>query len=499
MLQASRCLRLVALVALASCHRVDPEASSRAAASAAANPGVPAVDPSLPAGVLVVDLVAAVDLLAIDKPAAIAVSSARFTWNPGAPARFEHLAAGERHEIGVSGPYLFEPAAFPFTFTFPSPSHGARIAVKVIPFAPLPPPTPFYAERSPSQPEHVLELDLTRPDTIGFLWSQGATRTLRERDGWAPPEVGQRFEHGTTIAISDVSRAAPDLTESFRRQWDSYANHKDPADNAADRAIVRAEPTASVASIAPVLAALLAIRRERSAHPGIPVPVFDVAITPPVVEPKLLLDDEIGTLDIVAGSPDRGAAIAGAVDRMRDALAKCGVAACSPALRARLLLHLGEALSAAGRREDAELAFFDARAVDPTIALDPGATASSAAIFAAARRRRLPGPRVEAMTVSGRLAPGVIEAGMAAREGLVRLCYVEGLRRNPRLFGRLTARFVIGADGVLSLVLNGGTDLTDGRAVQCLLDTFRGLTFPRPEAGIVAVVYPIVLEPAPKG
>lgn len=490
--QASRCILLVALIALASCHGVDPEASSRAAASAAANPGVPAVDFSLPAGVLVVDLFAAVDLLAIDKSAAIAVSSARFTWNPGVPARFEHLAADARHEIGVSGPYLFEPAAF--AFTFPSPSHGARIAVKVIPFGPLPPPTPFYAERSPSQPEHVLELDLTRPDTIGFLWSQGATRTLRERDGWAPPEVGQRFEHGTTIAISDVSRAAPDLAESFRRQWDSYANHKDPADNVADRAIVRAEPTASVASIAPILSALLAIRRVRLDHPGILVPVFDVAITPPVVEPKLLLDDEIAPLDIVAGSPDRGAAVAGAVDRMRDALAKCGVAACSPALRARLLLHLGEALSAAGRREDAELAFVDARAVDPTIALDPGATASSAAIFAAARRRRLPEPRVEAMTVSGRLAPGVIEAGMAAREGFVRLCYVEGLRRNPRLEGRVTARFVIGADGVLSLVFNGGTHLADGRTVQCLLDTFRGLAFPRPEAGIVTVVYPMLLK-----
>jgi hypothetical protein len=491
--QASRSLLLVAFVALASCHRVDPEASSRAAASAAANPGVPAGDPSLPAGVLVVDLVAAVDRLAIEKPAAIAVSSARFTWNPGAPTRFEQLAAGARHEIGISGPYLVEPAAF----TFPSPSHGARIAVKVIPFGPLPPPTPIYAERSPSLPEQVLEIDLTRPDTIGFLWSQGAARTLRERDGLAPPEVGQRFEHGTTIAISEVSRAAPDLAESFRHQWDRYANHKDPADNMADRAIVRAEPNASVASIAPVLAALLAVRRERSAHPGIPAPVFDVAVTPPVVEPKLLLDDEIGTLDIVAGSPDRDGAIAGAVDRMRDALAKCGVAACSPALRARLLLHLGEALSAASRRDEAELAFFDARAVDPTIALDPAATAESAGIFAAARRRRLPRPRVDAMTVSGRLAPGVIEAGIAAREGLVRLCYVEGLRRNPLLEGRLTARFVIGADGVLSLVFNGGSNLSDGRTVQCLLDTFRGLTFPRPEAGTVTVGYPIVLEPAP--
>jgi hypothetical protein len=493
MLQASRSLLLLACVALASCHRVDPQASSRAAARAAANPGVPAGDPSLPAGVLVVDLVAAVDLLAIDKPAAIAVSSARFAWNPGAPTRFEQLAAGARHEIGLSGPYLFEPTAF----TFPSPSHGARIAVKVIPFGPLPPPTPFYAERSPSLPEQVLELDLTRPDTIGILWSQGATRTLRERDGLAPPEVAQRFDHGTTIAISEVARAAPDLAESLRNQWDRYASHKDPADDGADRAIVRAEPTASVASIAPVLAALLAIRRERSAHPGIPGPVFDVAITPPVVEPKLLLDDEIVTLDIVAQSPDRGAGVADAVDRMHDALAKCGVAACSPALRARLLLHLGEALSAAGRREEAELAFFDARAVDPTVALDPGATAASAGIFAAARRRRLPGARVEAMTVSGRLTPGVIEKGMAAREGLVRLCHVEGLRRNPGLEGRLTARFIIGADGVLSLVFNGGTDLPDARTVQCLLDTFRGLTFPRPEAGTVAVVYPIVLEPAP--
>lgn len=65
--------------------------------------------------------------------------------------------------------------------------------------------------------------------------------------------------------------------------------------------------------------------------------------------------------------------------------------------------------------------------------------------------------------------------------------------------GRLAVRFVIGADGVLSFVVNGGTDLPDGRTVQCLLDTLRGLLFPRPEAGIVTVVYPIVLEPPPRG
>jgi len=55
--------------------------------------------------------------------------------------------------------------------------------------------------------------------------------------------------------------------------------------------------------------------------------------------------------------------------------------------------------------------------------------------------------------------------------------------------------FVIGRDGSVSNVGNGGSDLPDSGVVSCVLSAFYGLSFPQPEGGIVTVVYPIMLEP----
>src|SRR5262249_13836295 len=139
--------------------------------------------------------------------------------------------------------------------------------------------------------------------------------------------------------------------------------------------------------------------------------------------------------------------------------------------------------------------FFDARAVDPAIALEPSASTAGAGAFAAAGKRRLPRVRVGATLISGRLAPDVIQAAVKTREGLVRLCYASVLRNNPALDGGVDTRFVIGNDGETSHIANGGSDLPDNATLTCVLDTFRGLTFPRPEGGIVTVSYPIMLTP----
>jgi outer membrane biosynthesis protein TonB len=79
--------------------------------------------------------------------------------------------------------------------------------------------------------------------------------------------------------------------------------------------------------------------------------------------------------------------------------------------------------------------------------------------------------------------------------GRFRMCYQTGLTRNPSLEGRVTARFVIGRDGSVSNVSNGGSDLPDAAVTSCVLSAFYGLSFPQPEGGIVTVVYPIMLAP----
>jgi hypothetical protein len=96
--------------------------------------------------------------------------------------------------------------------------------------------------------------------------------------------------------------------------------------------------------------------------------------------------------------------------------------------------------------------------------------------------------------VSGRLPPDVIQRIVRQNFGRFRACYEVGLRGNPNLEGRVTARFVIGRDGAVSNVSASG-DLPDSQVRSCVASAFYGLSFPTPENGIVTVSYPIMLTP----
>jgi hypothetical protein len=98
-------------------------------------------------------------------------------------------------------------------------------------------------------------------------------------------------------------------------------------------------------------------------------------------------------------------------------------------------------------------------------------------------------------TVSGHLPPEVIQRIVRQNYGRFRACYENGLRTNPNLTGRVTARFIIGRDGAVTNAANGGSDLPDSTAVSCVLSQFYGLSFPSPENGIVTVSYPIMFTP----
>ncbi len=106
-----------------------------------------------------------------------------------------------------------------------------------------------------------------------------------------------------------------------------------------------------------------------------------------------------------------------------------------------------------------------------------------------------PKVRMGAVTVNGRLPPEVIQRIVRQNFGRFRLCYEAGLRRNPNLEGKVASRFVIGKDGGVSNVGNGGSDLPDSGVVSCVLAAFNGLSFPQPEGGLVTVVYPITFQP----
>jgi hypothetical protein len=106
-----------------------------------------------------------------------------------------------------------------------------------------------------------------------------------------------------------------------------------------------------------------------------------------------------------------------------------------------------------------------------------------------------PKVRYGATTVSGRLPPAVIQHIVRKNFGKFRTCYEAGLGRNAELTGRVSARFVIGRDGKVSNVADGGSDLADPEVVKCVLSAVSSLEFPPPANGIVTVVYPIMFAP----
>jgi hypothetical protein len=97
--------------------------------------------------------------------------------------------------------------------------------------------------------------------------------------------------------------------------------------------------------------------------------------------------------------------------------------------------------------------------------------------------------------LSGRLPAEVIQRIVRQNFGRFRVCYEQGLGRNPNLEGRVSVRFAINRDGAVTVAANGGSDLPDSGVVECVVRAYYGLSFPAPEGGIVTVVYPIMFAP----
>jgi TonB family protein len=101
------------------------------------------------------------------------------------------------------------------------------------------------------------------------------------------------------------------------------------------------------------------------------------------------------------------------------------------------------------------------------------------------------GPEAE---IAG-LPPEEIRAVVAEKKGLIKACYERGLARDLSLEGTVVAKFVIGEDGAVSSAEEGESTLPDDDVRACVLATIRGLRFPAPESGTVAVTYPFEFNP----
>jgi hypothetical protein len=98
--------------------------------------------------------------------------------------------------------------------------------------------------------------------------------------------------------------------------------------------------------------------------------------------------------------------------------------------------------------------------------------------------------------IGGRLAPQEIQRVIRASYGDIKTCYEAGLRGNAQLAGRVSVRFVIQRDGTVSSAdANIDNDMKDRAVTDCVVQVIHKLVFPKPENGIVTVVYPVMLSP----
>ena len=92
---------------------------------------------------------------------------------------------------------------------------------------------------------------------------------------------------------------------------------------------------------------------------------------------------------------------------------------------------------------------------------------------------------------TGHLAREKIEAVVRKNHGVFRECFEKTHGRNRRLKGQVVVRFIIDRDGRVSLSELEKSTLADEEATSCIVDGFRKLRFPRPDGGVVTVVYPM--------
>jgi Ca-activated chloride channel family protein len=90
-----------------------------------------------------------------------------------------------------------------------------------------------------------------------------------------------------------------------------------------------------------------------------------------------------------------------------------------------------------------------------------------------------------------------LDAVVARSAARLRLCYEDGLRRDPDLAGLITVRFSVDPGGTVLLASDGGATVADPAVIRCVLAAFAAMTFPaRPGGEAVWASYVVALPPS---
>lgn len=97
--------------------------------------------------------------------------------------------------------------------------------------------------------------------------------------------------------------------------------------------------------------------------------------------------------------------------------------------------------------------------------------------------------------VEGGLDRNAIAAVIQRHQGEIRYCYEQGLQQKPNLSGRVSIRFFIGGDGVVTSSVVSNSSLHSSQVESCISGHLKGWRFPAPRGGVtVKVTYPFVLR-----
>ena len=110
--------------------------------------------------------------------------------------------------------------------------------------------------------------------------------------------------------------------------------------------------------------------------------------------------------------------------------------------------------------------------------------------------KHVPRIRQAKAKVTGKLDKDIIRRIVRAHINEVRYCYSKSLVKDPKLAGRVSIEFVIGAAGKVSSSTVQKNTLDDASVGKCIAKAVKRWKFPEPsDGGTVSVTYPFVLEP----
>jgi TonB family protein len=108
---------------------------------------------------------------------------------------------------------------------------------------------------------------------------------------------------------------------------------------------------------------------------------------------------------------------------------------------------------------------------------------------------RSPKVRQAKADVKGTMDKDIIRRIVRANINDVRLCYNQGLVKNPALKGRVSIQFTIAPSGKVAVSIVQESTLSDAAVGQCIAKAVKRWSFPPPEGGgNVVVEYPFILE-----